>query len=141
MAEHPGAAAQPRSAWLLSTASRLAAFGRRVHGRLDDFPEPVLYLGSGHDPDTTPPTAPELSLSENEPDGHVRGTTLYYDPTAGGAFTVVLDVDDPESGVASVAFPEVFGGDAATLTSPTEGRRYVHTYRWSRGQPRRAPSR
>ena len=78
----------------------------------------------------TPPTVPALALTEHEPDEHVNGTTLYYNPLGnGGSFTVTADTDDPETGIARVEFPAVFGQDAAVRTA----RPYSTTYAWATG--------
>ena len=86
-------------------------------------------------PDTTPPIDPELTLGEDEPDEHANNAAsppaLYYNPAGAnaGAFTVVVDTADPESGIAEVDFPPVFGADGGTdLAEP-----YGHTYRWTAG--------
>ena len=65
--------------------------------------------------DTTPPSAPALTLTESEPDEHVAGTTLYYNPSGSntGTFTADAATGDAESGVAFVQFPAVFGLDSA----------------------------
>ena len=49
----------------------------------------------------------------------MTGTTLYYNPQGSnsGTFTVGATSSDPESGSASVAFPNVFGSDGATDSS------------------------
>lgn len=84
--------------------------------------------------DATPPTPPVLSLTEdggNDPDQRISGTTLYYNPGAGrsGSFRVSATTSDSESGIASVTFPAVFGGDGATDTVSA----YTQTYDWSAG--------
>ena len=65
--------------------------------------------------DTTPPSAPVLTITENGPDAQVAGSTLFYNPTVvhAGTFTVAASTTDAESGIAQVAFPAVFGSDGA----------------------------
>jgi Chitobiase/beta-hexosaminidase C-terminal domain len=75
-------------------------------------------------------TGPTLTLSESSPYEHVSGSTLYYAPTGtnSGSFTVTATAS-AGSGIASVAFPVVFGSDSLTdTTSP-----YSQTYSWSSG--------
>jgi hypothetical protein len=87
--------------------------------------------GSGGD--TTPPTEPDLTLREAqaEPFQHVDDTTdtIFYNPGSQrtGAFTVIAATGDPESGVAQVLFPEVFGRDkGADADQP-----YKRQYTWN----------
>jgi hypothetical protein len=72
----------------------------------------VVKVGAG---DATPPSAPALTLTESEPDEHVAGTTLYYNPSGSntGTFTVDAYTGDAESGISLVEFPAVFGLDGA----------------------------
>jgi hypothetical protein len=79
--------------------------------------------------DTTAPSAPSLTLTENPASGaqHVSGTTLYYRPGGGGTFRVSATSADAESGIGSIAFPaiaNVTGGGAVT-SSP-----YQSDYTW-----------
>jgi chitobiase/beta-hexosaminidase-like protein/Big-like domain-containing protein len=73
-------------------------------------------------------TGPSLSLSESSPYEFVSGSTLFYAPTGSnsGSFTVTATAS-AASGIASVAFPVVFGSDSVTdTTSP-----YSQTYSWT----------
>jgi chitobiase/beta-hexosaminidase-like protein len=73
-------------------------------------------------------TGPSLSLSESSANQHVSGSTLYYAPAGSnsGSFTVTATAS-AGSGIASVAFPAVFGSDSLTdTTSP-----YSQTYSWT----------
>jgi hypothetical protein len=81
--------------------------------------------------DLTPPAPAAVDLVESEPDEHAPGTTLFYNPAIGngGSFTVGVTSTDPESGVGSVAFPDVFGGDGATDSAGP----YSHGYSWTLG--------
>jgi hypothetical protein len=77
-----------------------------------------------------PVTGPTLTMSESSPYEHVSGSTLYYAPTGmnSGSFTVTATAS-AGSGIASVAFPVVFGSDSLTdTTSP-----YSQTYSWASG--------
>jgi chitobiase/beta-hexosaminidase-like protein len=80
------------------------------------------------EPLADPVTGPTLSLSESSPYEYVSGSTLYYAPTGSnsGSFTVTATTS-AASGIASVAFPIVFGSDSLTdTTSP-----YSQTYSWT----------
>ena len=46
--------------------------------------DPIPY-GWSASPDTTPPSAPVLTLSESGPNEHAAGTTLYYNPAFGNS--------------------------------------------------------
>jgi hypothetical protein len=79
----------------------------------------------------TPPTTPTLTLAESpaDPDQHVAGTTLYYNPGVGkaGSFAVGADTSDPESGIEKVVFPALPGmmGGGDDLVGP-----YESVYDW-----------
>ncbi|MDQ2969172.1 MAG: chitobiase/beta-hexosaminidase C-terminal domain-containing protein, partial [Actinomycetota bacterium] len=80
--------------------------------------------------DSTPPNL-SLTLTENPASGaqHVSGTTVFYRPGAGGGtFRVTATADDPQSGVASVAFPSIANvtGGSTQTSSP-----YREDYTWS----------
>src|SRR5207244_1079573 len=66
--------------------------------------------------DTSAPSAPSLTLSESSPLEYATGTTLYYNPQGSnsGSFSVTGTTSDTESGIASIAFPTVFGSDSLT---------------------------
>ena len=75
-------------------------------------------------------TSPALSVTESSPYEYVSGSTLYYAATGSnsGSFTVTATAS-AGSGIASVAFPVVFGSDSLTdTTSP-----YAQTYNWVAG--------
>jgi hypothetical protein len=75
-------------------------------------------------------TSPTLSVSESSPYEYVSGSTLYYAPTGtnSGTFTVTAKAS-AVSGIASVAFPAVFGSDSfIDTTSP-----YSQLYSWTSG--------
>ena len=107
-----------------------AATGKTYDVLFDDVVAdtgPIPY-GWSASPDTTPPSAPVLTLSGSGGNERIVGTTLYYNPAFGnsGSFTIGAATADPESGVARVEFPEVFGADAdLDTTSP-----YSATYTW-----------
>jgi Bacterial Ig domain len=79
--------------------------------------------------DLTPPAVGAIDLVESEPDEHAPGTTLFYNPATGngGSFTVSATSSDPESGIGSVVFPDVFGADGATDSAGP----YSHAYQWT----------
>lgn len=80
--------------------------------------------------DSTAPPPAVLVLTEREADAHVKARTLFYDPAGnGGSFQIQANVSDPESGIASVRFPVVFGGDAALRSAAP----FRATYAWARG--------
>jgi hypothetical protein len=69
-----------------------------------------------------------LSLSESSPYAYVSGSTLYYSPNS-GSFTVTVTASTDSTGIASVAFPTVFGSDSDTdVTSP-----FSHVYDFTSG--------
>jgi hypothetical protein len=80
--------------------------------------------------DTSQPSAPSLSLSETDPDSHVTGTTLYYNPSGSnaGSFTVDGSSADGQSGIDRLGFPTLAGatGGGDDLSSP-----YASTYDWT----------
>ena len=91
-----------------------------------------LQVQIGHPPvaDSSAPSIPVLALTEADTDMHAAGTTLFYNPAGnGGTFTVGATASDAQSGIAHVAFPAVFGGDAANDTSLA----YSHAYSWNTG--------
>jgi hypothetical protein len=98
----------------------------RVGNRADSAPVTVLVAN-----DTSAPNAPVLTLAEDEPDAFVVGTQLIYNPGAGheGAFTVRAEASDPDSGIATVTFPVVFGGDGVEDAEAP----YERTYTWAAG--------
>src|SRR5207247_9502077 len=61
--------------------------------------------------DTTAPGAPSLPLPDSSALTSVSGTTLYYNPQGSnsGTFTVAATSTDGDSGIANIAFPNVFG--------------------------------
>ncbi len=79
--------------------------------------------------DTTPPSAPVLTLNALDGFDYVSGSTVYYNPNPGnsGSFTVGATTADAQSGIDHVAFPTVFGSDGSSdSTSP-----YGTTYNWT----------
>jgi NADH:ubiquinone oxidoreductase subunit E len=80
--------------------------------------------------DTTPPSAPVLTLSEDDSRAYVSGATLFYSSSGAGTFTLAATASDPESSIASITFPVVFGGDGATDTAAP----YERAYPWASGE-------
>lgn len=67
--------------------------------------------------DSTPPSL-TLSIGEGSRHAYVAGTTMFFDPTAATArtFTVRAVASDPESSIAAVVFPAIFGNDGGADT-------------------------
>jgi Fibronectin type III domain len=62
----------------------------------------------------------------------VSGSTIYYNPTQSGSFTVSSSASDTGSGVAQVAFPTIAGfTGGGNVITPTAGTTYTTTYSWS----------
>ena len=59
--------------------------------------------------DTTPPSAPSLTLS-GFTNASATGSTVYYNPGNAGGFTVTASSSDPQSGIASYGFPSLGSG-------------------------------
>lgn len=73
----------------------------------------------------SPPSQPGLSLSANDGNDFVSGSTVFYraDGSSSGSFTVAAATDPSAT---AVQFPTVFGGDALVdTTSP-----FSQTYSW-----------
>lgn len=92
--------------------------------------DPVSITISNRPADSSPPTGPTLTLSEATANQHRIGTTLFYRTAPGhaGSFTVRAATSDPETGIAHVSFPPVFGADGANVAPPTA---FARTYSWS----------
>lgn len=73
--------------------------------------------------DDSAPAAPALSFSGFS-SAAVSGTTVWYRPGADGAFTVTAGAADPQSGIASTAFP---GFPGWTASGSGSGRTYTYT--------------
>lgn len=78
--------------------------------------------------DATPPTA-ELQVVEVASPQYqsTRGNRLHYNPKVAGSFQLTLDARDPESGVASVTFPALWGAKPWTDTAAPFTREYAWT--------------
>ena len=82
--------------------------------------------------DTSAPGSPGLTLTESpaDPEQHVAGATLYYNPQGSnaGSFSVDAATSDPESGIEKVTFPAVTGmsGGGDDPASPYQG-----AYSWT----------
>jgi hypothetical protein len=62
----------------------------------------------------------------------VSGSTLYYNPSQSGSFTVSSSTIDASSGVAQLSFPTIAGfTGGGNVTSPTFGTTFTTTYSWS----------
>ena len=77
--------------------------------------------------DTSAPSAPASASPSRPVRGRLRHDGLLQpEPARRGSFDVTATSTDAQSGVASIGFPTVFGGDSATdTTSP-----YSTTYSW-----------
>ncbi len=79
--------------------------------------------------DTSAPSVPALTLDETDPDSHVTGSTLYYNPSGArtGTFTATGTSTDAQSGIDKLAFPALAGatGGGDDSSSP-----YVGSYSW-----------
>ena len=69
--------------------------------------------------DSTPPSAPTLTLSAGA-NAYTVGQTAYYRTGAAGSFAVTASSDDPESGVASYSFPSLGTGWSGSQSGATE---------------------
>ena len=67
--------------------------------------------------ETSPPTAPSLSFGSFT-NASATGTTVYVREGASGGFTVTADAADPDSGVASHAFPSFWGEGGNVASDP-----------------------
>ncbi len=67
--------------------------------------------------ETSPPTAPSLSFGSFT-NASATGTTVYVREGASGGFTVTADATDPDSGVASHAFPSFWGEGGSVASDP-----------------------
>lgn len=127
LASHPGASPDQVRSALIADSERVA-----LQGDPDGINEGVLNVNDGapwaDGNDTTPPTGPSLTITENEPNEFAAGTTLFYNPAKNheGVFTVVVSTSDPESGIAKVHFPNLFGGGDSNDSTPP----YEKNYRW-----------
>ncbi len=78
--------------------------------------------------DTTRPSAPALELRESSPAVHVSGAVVFFRPASEGSLTVAAASEDPQSGIARVAFPALAGaGGGGEDASPP----YETSYGWS----------
>jgi hypothetical protein len=125
LATHSGASPAQVRAALLAEREAVA-----LPGDPDGIAEGVLNV---HDrgpwePDLTPPSAPVLTITENQADEHVVGTVLFYNNRNGhqGSFVVGAVTTDPETGIAYVRFPDVFGEGGRDVSAP-----YQVTYSWT----------
>ena len=80
--------------------------------------------------DTTQPSVPALTLGESDPDSHIIGSTLYYNPSGAnaGSFTVDATASDAESAIDRIGFPAIAGvtGGGDDFSSP-----YAGAYDWT----------
>jgi Bacterial Ig domain/Calcineurin-like phosphoesterase/Fibronectin type III domain len=103
--------------------------GRTYNVYFDDVVANTSLIASNFSADTTPPTGPALTFDAPGPNQSVTGSTVYYNPTTGnsGSFTINAATTDPQSAVAHVSFPAVFGtDDLDDDTAP-----YAQTYAWT----------
>jgi hypothetical protein len=78
--------------------------------------------------DTTPPSPPALSLSENGVHTFVAGTTIFIRPGAAGSFAVEAASVDDGSGVAAIEFPALTGVGVPMRRTAAP---YEAVYTWS----------
>jgi hypothetical protein len=136
-AVYSGGTCEAFGSWLLTTSPDVVAAGTCARYRyrvFDSVGNDAVYTSAnivtvGGAGDLTPPTAPLLTLGEAEPDEHVVGSTLFYNPSGSGSgsFSVEAATSDLDSGIASVVFPVVFGLDGSTDALVP----YLATYSWS----------
>ncbi|HLL65166.1 MAG TPA: LamG domain-containing protein, partial [Micromonosporaceae bacterium] len=93
----------------------------------DDIGAQTTYVSGDIKVDTTAPAAPTLGFTAGA-NTHVSGNTVYYRSSgaASGSFTVTATATDPDSGIASYAFPAL--GANWSSTAGTAG---VNIYSWS----------
>ena len=79
--------------------------------------------------DTTPPSAPVVSLTAPSASEYASATTLYYNPsgTNSGSFSVSATAADPESSISKINFPAISGlTGGGDTTAP-----FSSTYAWN----------
>lgn len=115
---------------------RQALIDDREQGALRSDPdgahEGVLNVNDGEpweQPDAPPDTDLLLTVTEREPDAHVLGTAVFYNPAPGhaGLFNVVVGNDDRGANLERVEFPRLFGRGPNTDSIAPFG----FVYRWT----------
>jgi hypothetical protein len=104
--------------WFAGTLDEVRVYARAL-------PAAEITAVMGGPMDSSPPSAPALGLAEDAAGGQVVGTTLHYRPGSSGRLTVTADSADPESGIARLRFPVVFGGDGGEDVSAPYAREYL----------------
>jgi hypothetical protein len=90
--------------------------------------------------DSTPPSAPSLSINESSADSYVSGTTFWYRPTgAGSTFTVNATTSDGQSGLQKVTFPGLGGGFTPSTDTDDTSSPYSLVYTWPNGGAESGP--
>jgi len=131
----------------ITALSKTESFGTTPVGRVQlgensldrtyDIAYDAVAVATTFIADTSSPSGPDLTLSENGASAHVEGTTVYYDPAPPTAqsFVVEASTTDADSGISLVSFPAVFGADSSVdRTKP-----YSATYFWSAGSTASGP--
>jgi hypothetical protein len=91
-------------------------------------------------PASLAPTAATIAPLSGAAAQSVSGSTVYYNPTQSGSFTVDATASDVRSGVAAIAFPLVGGfSGGGSATSPYAGVTFRSTYSWSNNSASASP--
>jgi hypothetical protein len=133
-----GAACGPFGAWEPAASPDELAAGTcaryRFHvadqvGNTALYASPSVVRAPAAETPPPPPATAVASVTENEPDEHVVGTTLYYNGRRGnaGVFTVSAQPIEPGFTPVQAVFPDVFGADGAVDTQAP----FEHTYAWN----------
>jgi hypothetical protein len=121
--------------WARTTQSQAVPDGScaryRVRVVASDGSEVVFISPNVVRRDDSAPTEPVVTITEDEPDEHVAGSVLYYNPKPGnaGSFTVNATSEDPQSGLVALTLPALFGSEQVV----TPEKVVQITYAWGEG--------